>query len=194
MDLETLDEENPAEHNLNEDLDSGNATLGVPNEEDNPLRASQEPPQGVHIEQRKEIGRPLRRVRRVQGVPQSIVGRRAKISLQQPYTRLRRYRISSAKGMATEWYALASPGPLLSPPDSTITIEAMQLFFHVDTSIVPDFIHYDGNDFDRFITIWIWASTGRWEVIEAGSSRMIDGREYLLKINNCLEPSWVLRR
>ncbi|KAK1233867.1 hypothetical protein PQX77_002955 [Marasmius sp. AFHP31] len=153
-----------------------------------PARAPFEQPQ-------EERRNPSNVVGRLRGTPvQSLVGRRAKIPHVRPYLRLRKHKIQSAGNESTEWYALASPGPLLYPPEPTVVIQPMQLFIHVDTSIVPNYLRYDGNDYDRFITMWIWGPTGHWDVIEAMCPRVIGDRNYTLKLNNCFEPAWVLRR
>ncbi|KAK1218658.1 hypothetical protein PQX77_018646 [Marasmius sp. AFHP31] len=120
--------------------------------------------------------------------------RRQKIPTSDPFDTIRRHKISG-QDRWTVWYALASPGPLIPPlPDTLVELEPMHLFLHVDTGLVEDFVHYEGDDYDRFVTLWVWGLQASWELVNEGRSCKINGKDYSLKVNNCLEPCWVRRR
>ncbi|KAK1225358.1 hypothetical protein PQX77_011719 [Marasmius sp. AFHP31] len=131
-------------------------------------------------------------------LPERVLRKRAAILTERPFSQLKSKKISG-KTRHTRWYALASHGPLLSPPHPTpeLELEEMDLFVHIDTSTVPDYSTYEDVDYERFITIWKWVGEdgeGKWEVVNVGYSRMISGAHYVLALNRSLEPGWVLPR
>ncbi|KAL0573303.1 hypothetical protein V5O48_008644 [Marasmius crinis-equi] len=129
----------------------------------------------------------------VEATPRTLKNRTV-IPTSNPFDHQRSRKISG-KNKHTRWFAIATQGPLLSPPEPPVdfAIEDQHLFLHIDTRIVPDYLTYRNEDYDRFITIWKWLG-GSWTVINLGHPRIIGGARYVLKINKSFEPAWVLPR
>ncbi|KAJ3792584.1 hypothetical protein GGU11DRAFT_749848 [Lentinula aff. detonsa] len=101
------------------------------------------------------------------------------------------------KKVVTRWYTKASPGPLDHPPELPYNHKGLQdnvIFVHLDQQKQAE-THFPRNKKAslKFITMWIWdASEARWEPIEYGAQRVIDGHRMRLSLyRGGADPEWI---
>ncbi|KAG7096177.1 hypothetical protein E1B28_006850 [Marasmius oreades] len=69
-------------------------------------------------------------------------------------------------------------------------LQEYDLLLHIDTNIVPEYLHYKVIDYAHFISVWMWRN-GQWEAIGIEEEQDIFRSRYHLKINSRFEPDWV---